>query len=89
MHILTIDGRENEGAYSVINECGEKVLYLFVEKDDAVRFAILLEEDGYPKMNTIELDDNLIIEMCEIEGYKYTIITSNDIVIPPKEDDNI
>lgn len=87
MYILTLKGREFDGAYAVVNEEGEKVLYLFSDEDDAIRFAIMLEEDGYPEMNVIELDADLIVNMCETEGHKYTIITNNDIVIPPKDDD--
>lgn len=87
MYILTLKGRESDGAYSVIDEQGEKVLYLFVDEDDATRFAIMLEEDDYPEMSVIELDDELVVNMCEIEGYRYTIITQNDIVVPPKDND--
>jgi len=87
MYILTLKGRETDGAYSVIDEQGEKVLYLFVDEDDATRFAIMLEEDDYPEMSVIELDDELVVNMCEKEGYRYTIITQNDIVIPPKDND--
>jgi hypothetical protein len=87
MFILTISGREDEGAYSVVNEDGEKVLYLFEEEDDAVRFAMMLEEEDYPKMHVVEVDDELLVNVCEIHGYEYAIITPNDIVIPPKEND--
>jgi len=87
MYILTLKGRETDGAYSVIDEQGEKVLYLFVDEDDATRFAIMLEEDDYPEMSVIELDDELVVNMCETEGYRYTIITQNDIVVPPKDND--
>ena len=55
MFILTIDGKEDRGAYSVENESGDKILYLFEEEDDATRFAIQLEEEhGYPEMHIIE-----------------------------------
>ena len=47
MFILTINGRETEGAYSVIDDDGEHILYLFQEEDDAVRYAMMLEEDCY------------------------------------------
>jgi hypothetical protein len=87
MFILTIDGKEDEGAYSVINEDGENVLYLFEEEDDATRFAMMLEEDDYPEMHVIEIDDELIINACNLHEYKYVVITPNDIVIPPKEND--
>jgi|TARA_X000001382_G_scaffold109888_1_gene86209 hypothetical protein len=87
MYILTVKGRETDGAYSVINADGEQILYLFVQEDDAIRYALLLEEDEYPEMHVIELEDEAVLTMCEIENYKYTIITPNDIVIPPKDND--
>jgi len=84
MFILTIFGKEDEGAYSVQNEEGEQILYLFEEEDDATRYAMMLEEEGYPEMHVIEVEDNMMINICEIHGYDYTVITPNDIVIPPK-----
>lgn len=89
MFILTISGKEDEGAYSVINEYGEKVLYLFEEEDDAVRFGLLLEESGYPETHVIEIEDDVLIKACHLYGYNYTIITPNDIVIPPENNDNL
>lgn len=83
MFILTINGRETEGAYSVTDDEGEQILYLFEEEDDATRYAMMLEEDDYPEMHVIEIEDEVIIKTCELHGYQYTVITSNDIVIPP------
>ena len=84
MFILTILGKEDEGAYSVQNEEGEQILYLFEEEDDATRYALMLEEDDYPEMHVIEVEDDMMIRICESHGYEYTVITPNDIVIPPK-----
>ena len=86
MFILTIDGKEKEGAYSVANEIGEKVLYIFEEEDDATRYAMMLEDEGYPDMTLLDIEDEVIIKTCEQHGYHYTIITPNDIVIPPDLD---
>ena len=86
MFILTINGKETEGAYSVIDDEGEHILYLFQEEDDAVRYAMMLEDDGYPEMHVIEIEDNVMIQTCEMHGYQYTIITPDDIVIPPNSD---
>jgi hypothetical protein len=83
MFILTINGREKEGAYSVMNDEGEHILYLFQEEDDAMRYAMMLEEDGYPEMHVIEIEDHVMIKTCELHDYQYTIITPDDIVIPP------
>jgi hypothetical protein len=84
MYILTILGREEEGAYSVIDEEGEKVLYIFVEEDDATRYAMMLEDSDYPTMNVMEVDD-AILKTCQLYGYNYMIITEDDIVIPPED----
>ena len=83
MFILTINGRETEGAYSVIDDEGEHILYLFQEEDDAVRYAMMLEEDGYPEMHVIEIEDEVMVKTCKMHGYQYTLITPDDIVIPP------
>ena len=84
MFILTILGQENEGVYSVLNPNGDKIIYIFKEKDDAVRYAMMLEDEDYPEMHVIEVEDEAIIKICEQYEYNYTIITENDIVIPPK-----
>lgn len=84
MFILTINGKETEGAYSVADEEGNQVLYLFEEEDDAVRYAMMLEEEGYPEMHIIEVEDDIMLKTCDAYDYQYTIITGNDIVIPPK-----
>ena len=89
MYILTLAGKEKEGAYSVTNEDGEQVLYLFEEEDDASRFAMMLEEKDYPELAVIEVDAHLILKTCEVHSYNYAIITTNDLVIPPEENDLI
>ena len=48
MFILTVAGKENDGAYSVTDDDGNQILYLFEEEDDAVRYALLLENTDYP-----------------------------------------
>ena len=85
MYILARKGKEREGAYSVIDEDKENVLYIFVKEDDATRYALHLEDRDYPTMNVIEIDDEVMIKTCEVHGHKYAIITPNDIVIPPDE----
>jgi len=83
MYILTIYGKEDDGAYSVRDEDGEQILYLFEEEDDATRYAMMLEEEGSPEMHVIEIEDDMMVKTCEIHNYKYTVITPDDIVIPP------
>jgi hypothetical protein len=87
MYLITLEGREDQGAYAVIDDLGNHILYIFEEKDDAVRFAMLLEEDGYPKMDVVEVEEMVVIKACEINEYEYRIFTPNDIVIPPQQED--
>ena len=83
MYILTIHGKENEGAYSVEDDDGNHILYLFQEEDDATRYAMQLEDNNYPEMHVIEVEPDMMIGVCEQHCYEYTVITPNDIVIPP------
>ena len=83
MYILTVAGKEKEGAYSVRNAEGEQILYLFEEEDDAIRYAMMLEDTGSPKMHVLEVEDEVMIKTCEVHEYNYVVITSNDIVVPP------
>ena len=86
MYLLAVKGRENEAAYAVPNSFGEKVLYLFEEEDDATRYALMLEDQEETVMDVVEVDDELAIKTCKMYNYQYAVITPNDIVIPPKND---
>jgi hypothetical protein len=88
--LLTIRDRKDDGAYAVKNKKGEKVLFLFEEEDDANRYAMMLEEDEEPaEMEVVEVDGALAIRTCRLYNYRYAVITPNDIVIPPKLNDNL
>ena len=86
MYLLTLKESKDEGAYAVQDKYGDKVLFLFEEEDDAVRYAMMLHEEEDADMDVVEVDDELAIKTCKIHSYKYTVITSDDIVIPPKND---
>ena len=89
MFLLTLKERKDDGAYAVQNKMGEKVLVLFEEEDDANRYAMMLEEEEDPaEMEVVEVDAALAIRTCKMYNYKYSIVTPNDIVIPPKLNDN-
>lgn len=85
MYILTLSPDGEEGAFTVVDDDGEEMLYLFEEKDDATRFAIQLEatEEEDVSVDVVEVDDEMIIKVCEFNETNYSIITKNDIVTPP------
>ena len=87
MYLLTINERQDNGAYAVLNRYGEKVLFMFEEEDDAERYAMMISNDeDNADLNVIEIDDALAITTWKRYNYKYAVITPNDIVIPPKND---
>ena len=86
MHIITIKGMSQEGAYAVTNEYGEKVVFMFEEKDDAERFVGLLDALEHPPMKVYEIEEDQAIAACENFGYNYAIITPDDFVIPTQEE---
>ena len=89
LYILTIKGHEDEGAYAVNDDDGERALYMFENQDDATRYGGLLEAEDYPPMSVVDVEEKLAIQTCEVYNYRYTIITAKDFVIPPKQDDTV
>ena len=89
MYLLTLRDKKDEGAYAVDDGYGDKVLFLFEQEDDAERYVMMLElekDGGDKEMDVVEVDDDLAIKTCKMHNYKYAVITPNDIVIPPKND---
>ncbi len=85
MYVLAIAGKEKEGAYAVKGDKSEKMVYMFLDKDDALRYAGLLEADDFPEMSVVEVDDREIIQACVTSGNEYYVVTPDDIVVPPRE----
>ena len=85
MYLLTIANSSDDGAYALKDKYGEKVLLMFEEEDDATRYAMMLKDsEEYAKeMTVVEVEDDLAIKTCKMHNYKYTVVTPNDIVIPP------
>jgi hypothetical protein len=89
MFLLTLRDNKDDGAYAVQDRYGHKVLFLFEEEDDAERYAMMLEDEEDAIMDIVEVDDALAIKTCKHYNYKYAVITPNDIVIPPSNNDNL
>ena len=85
MYILAVSGKESEGAYAIDQDNKKRMVYMFLDKDDAVRYAGLLEADDFPDMSVVEVDDLEIIQACVKHGQEYFVVTPDDIVVPPRE----
>ena len=89
MFLLSLKEHKDEGAFAVEDSSGDKVLFLFEHEDDAERYAMLLHEQDEAEMSVIEVDGKVAIRTCRMYNYKYAIITPNDIVMPPRSNDNL
>ena len=85
MYIIAMKGKEREGAYAVKGDKSDKMVYMFLDKDDALRYAGLLVADDFPDMSVVEVDDREIIQACVTSGNEYYVVTPDDIVVPPRE----
>ena len=83
MFLLTLKDRKDDGAFAVEDDSGDKVLFLFEKEDDAERYAMQLNENEGSDMIVIDVDGKLAIRTCKMYNYKYAVITTDDIVIPP------
>tara|TARA_B100000212_G_scaffold320787_1_gene278882 strand:+ start:374 stop:631 length:258 start_codon:yes stop_codon:yes gene_type:complete len=73
------------GVYAVRDDDSvERVVQLFIDKDDADRYYEMLQVSGYPRLLEVkEVEEDAVKENCKNYGYRFTVITPNDIVIPP------
>ena len=89
MFILASKNSSEQGAYAVENQDRENVLFFFEEEEDAERYAMLLEAQEDRSLSVVEVEEGLAIRTCKMYNYRYAVIKPEDIVIPPKLDDNI
>ena len=83
MFVITLASENEKGAFSVINEMGEKVILFFEDRDDAERYILMLNEMGVDDLNIVEHDEEMLIKTCKLVGFKYSKISNCDFVIPP------
>ena len=86
MFLLTLKNRKDDGAFAVEDAGGDKVLFLFEQEDDAERYAMMLNDNEDSEMIVVDVDGKLAIRTCKMYNYKYAVITPNDFVIPPHND---
>lgn len=88
MYIITLEDKE-EGVYSIFDEEGDYVIPVFEQEEDAERYYYMLEAGAkeYPPLQIFEIDGKNFIKICEQKEQKYAIITKDDLLVPPIEDD--
>ncbi len=85
MFVITLKDHP-QGIYSVFNKEEQRIVPLFELQDDAVRYVMQLAEDEEnPELQVMNVEPDHIIQACRSQGQKWSIITSDDLIIPPDD----
>ena len=85
MFIVTLK-EHPDGVYSIFDAADDRVIPIFTDEDDAERYLMMLrDDDDYPPMQIVRMDDHVIIDSCHARGQKFSIITPDDFLIPPDD----
>ena len=83
MFVITLKDNP-QGIYSVFDSQEQRIVPIFVEEDDADRYVMALEDDDEnPELEVLEAEAEHIINSCRAQNQKYSIITPDDLIIPP------
>lgn len=79
--------KKSGGVYAIRDdESVDRVVQLFVDKDDAVRYYEMLQQADYQRdLEVTEVEEQVVKDNCKVYGYRFTIITPDDFVIPPSD----
>ena len=83
VHILLFNaGTDSEGIHTV--QVGDRnTILMFRDKDDAIRYAGLLEAQDFPEPVVEEIDSEEVEQFCRQADYDWKIVESGQLEIPP------
>ena len=85
MFVITLKDHP-QGIYSVFNKEEQRIVPLFELQDDAVRYVMQLAEDEEnPELQVMNVEPDHIIQACRSQGQKWSIISSDDLIVPPDD----
>ena len=85
MFVITLKGQP-QGIFSVFDEKEDRIVPLFEEADDAVRYVMQLSEDEEnPELQVMNVEPEQIIYACRAQGQRYSIISADQLIIPPED----
>ena len=83
MFVITLKDNP-QGIYSVFDAQEQRIVPIFVEEDDADRYVMALaDDDENPELEVVETEPEQIIYACRAQGQKFSIISSDEFIIPP------
>ena len=82
MFVLT--DTKTGGIYAVNSKDMTKIVTVFENRDDAERYVQLLNAEDYEDdLEVMEVDKDIVAINCNTYGYNYSIITKDDLIVPP------
>ena len=85
MFVITLKDQP-QGIYSVFDTDEERIVPLFEQADDALRYVMQLSEDEEnPDLQIMNVQPDQIIQACRMQGQKYSIISADDFIVPPDD----
>ena len=85
MFVITLKDHP-QGIFSVFDEKEDRIVPLFEEQDDAVRYVMQLAEDEEnPELQIMNVEPEQIIPACRAQNQRYSIISADDFIVPPDE----
>tara|TARA_R100000030_G_scaffold64507_1_gene49109 strand:- start:381 stop:632 length:252 start_codon:yes stop_codon:yes gene_type:complete len=73
------------GIYATTDNYDRKVVHIFEQEEDAQRYITQLAADDYEDdLEIMEVEREVIAINCNNYGYQYSIVTKDDLVIPPQ-----
>ena len=85
MFVITLKDHP-QGIFSVFDEKEIRIVPLFEDPDDAVRYVMQLsEQDEDIELQIVDVEPEQIIHACRAQGQKYSIITKDDFIIPAED----
>jgi len=85
MFVITLKDHP-QGIYSVFDKQDDRIVPLFEQADDALRYVMQLAEDEEnPDLQIMNVQPDQIIQACRMQGQKYSIISADDFIVPPDE----
>ena len=85
MFVITLKGHP-QGIFSVFDDKEVRIVPLFEQADDAMRYVMQLSEDEEnPDLQVMNVEPEQIIQACRSQGQRFSIITGDTLIVPPTE----
>ena len=77
-----------ESVITLISEGGEHVFSLrrkMMLTDTLMQLEQHDDHQDLPEMTVVEVDIDIASKVCEDKGYHYTVVTPDDVIVPPDD----